>query len=119
MAQNIVKKGNYVNESTTNHLLGLASDLCVNLPQAIGANSETTNACVAAKMGELGVIQERMKGAKPEEMPALIEQSDAAYRALSRKDIQNKVFWFAITGTICGSAARIAKYMCRAAATVA
>lgn len=114
MDKSIVKKENLTSEGTTGQLLGLASNLCGSLPQTIGASNETASACVAAKMGEISVIQKRMTTAKPEEMPALIEQNEAAYKALNRKDIHNKIYGFAITATVCGCAFGIAKYMYKA-----
>lgn len=121
MAQvkSIVKKENLAGEGTANQLLGLAGSLCGNLPQAIGASNETASACVAAKMGEIGVIQQRMASAKPEEMPALIEQNEAAYKALNRKDIQNKAYGLAATAIVCSGIVRIVKYVCKAAKLIA
>jgi len=119
MAQSIVKKESFKNGCNADQVLGLAGSLCTNLPQAIGASSGSTDACVAAKMGEIGVIQERMRAATPEEMPSLISQNEAAYRALNRKDIQNKFFGLAITITVCESVARIIKYACKAAGSIA
>lgn len=114
MDKNIIKKDNVANEGTSSQLLGLANSACENLPEAVGASNETTKACMDVKIKEIGVIQKRMESAKPEEMPALIEQNEAAYRALSRKDIHNKIYGFAITATVCGCAFSIAKYMYKA-----
>lgn len=119
MEKGIVKKENLTSEGTTGQLLGLASNLCGSLPQTIGASNETASACVAAKMGEISVIQKRMTSAKPEEMPALIEQNEAAYKALNRKDIQNKAYGLATTAIVCSGIVRIVKYVCKAAKLVA
>ena len=120
MAQtkSIVKKDNLTTEGTTGQLLGLAGSLCGNLPQAIGASNETASACMAAKMGEISVIQQRMASAELDELPALIEQHEAAYKALNRKDIQNKLYGFAITTVVCGAVTCIVKYVYKAAKSV-
>ena len=117
--KSIVKKENVIGKGTAEQLLGLTESLCENLPQAIEAGSETASACAMAKMGEVSVILQRMASAKPEEMPALIEQNKAAYKALNRKDIQNKIYGLAITAIVCGGIVRIVKYACKAARLVA
>lgn len=90
-------------------VLGITSKLCRELPHAIGACSESANVCVVAKMDELGIIHERMTVANPDEMPDLVEQSNAAYKAINHKDLENKLFGIGLTAIIVGGLVLIAK----------
>lgn len=95
-------------------LKALADKMGDQVPQAINAGVESSNAYISAYMMEITSLDNQIERAESlEEKQILWTRRDAACRAIDEKDRQNKSYGLRVTGVLVLGATLIARCLVR------
>lgn len=93
MTQSMVQGRSFDKVEAFYNLMGLAGQLGGQVPEAVHAGVEGSDAYIAAQLSEIASIDEQIKSAQTvEERQVLWARRDAACKAIDTKDVQNKAY---------------------------